>query len=116
MRLTEAVCRTFHRLLAESGRHSISPIFNVGLFLPSGLKLAEGSGSSLKMAEHRACVNALTSIYLVRKEFTGDEEARVGLPTSVHEERAFRGLVDVGKGDGVFGTGEGKRKWRGGKA
>jgi hypothetical protein len=24
--------------------------------------------------------------------------------------------VDVGKGDGVFGTGEGKRKWRGGKA
>jgi hypothetical protein len=32
------------------------------------------------------------------------------------EERAFRGVVDVGKGDGVFGTGEGKRKWRGGKA
>lgn len=80
------------------------------------------------MAEHRACVNALTSIYLVRKEFTGEEEARVGLPTSVHEdrpmsfgkggeeERAFRGTVDAGKGDGVFGTGEGKRRWRGGKA
>ncbi len=55
-----------HRLLAESGRHSLSPIFNVGLFLPSGLKLSEGHGTSLRMAEHRAAVNALVSIYTVK--------------------------------------------------
>lgn len=82
------------------------------------------------MAEHRACVNALTSIYLVRKEFTAVQEegveVEVSLPTSVHEDRpmdfvkgveekGFRGNVEVGTGDGVFGTGAGKKKWRGGK-
>lgn len=56
------------KILAESGRLSISPIFNIGLFLSNGLKLAEGFGSSLKMAEFRACVNALMSMYLVRGE------------------------------------------------
>lgn len=56
------------RILAESGRHSLSPIFNIGLFLPSGLKLAEGYGSSLRMAEHRAAMNALTAMYCARGE------------------------------------------------
>ncbi|ORY28982.1 ribonuclease III domain-containing protein [Naematelia encephala] len=62
------------RLLASTGAHSASPIFNVGLFLPTGLKLAEGHGSSLKMAEHRAAVNALLSVFLVR----GDQGHRIG--------------------------------------
>lgn len=104
------------RLLAESGRHSINPVFNVGLFLPSGLKLAEGHGSSLRMAEHRAAVNALMSIYTVRaelaassaniqgwlKEHSGD--ASIGtatpigldLPTSVHSDFPLRAGAPAG--------------------
>jgi large subunit ribosomal protein L44 len=115
------------RLLAESGRHSISPVFSVGLFLPSGLKLAEGTGSSLKMAEHRASINALSSIYLVRAEFTALDGA-AKLPTSIHAdfpirfesqgdrkqlEKDYKGNMDAGMGEGVFDTASGKKKWRG---
>lgn len=51
------------RLVAETGRLSISPIFVVGVW--SGTtKLGEGYGSSLKMAEWRACEDALRRIYL----------------------------------------------------
>ncbi|WVR05867.1 hypothetical protein IAU60_002893 [Kwoniella sp. DSM 27419] len=87
------------RLLASTGVASQSPLFLVGLFLPSGIKLAEGHGSSKAMAEHRAAVNALLSLFLVR----GDQEASKslgvqglvkkvgehgqGLPSSVHAER-----------------------------
>lgn len=103
------------RLLAESGRHSINPVFNVGLFLPSGLKLAEGHGSSLRMAEHRAAVNALLSIYTVRaelaassaniqgwlKEHAGDasfttSEIGLDLPTSVHSDFPLRAGAPAG--------------------
>ncbi|GHJ88166.1 hypothetical protein NliqN6_4568 [Naganishia liquefaciens] len=79
------------RILAESGRHSLSPIYNIGLFLPSGLKLAEGYGSSLRMAEHRAARNALVSIYTARGELlVRDHPTRQGervglqLPTEVY--------------------------------
>lgn len=78
-------------ILAESGRHSLSPIYNIGLFLPSGLKLAEGAGSSLRMAEHRAALNALVSIYTARGELLvrdhpTQQGERVGmqLPTEVY--------------------------------
>ncbi|KAJ9106437.1 hypothetical protein QFC21_001583 [Naganishia friedmannii] len=82
------------RILAESGRYSLSPIFNIGLFLPSGLKLAEGYGSSLRMAEHRAAINALTAMYCARGELlVRDAESTQGgnvnnvgmdLPTSAY--------------------------------
>ncbi|KAI9474255.1 MAG: ribonuclease III domain-containing protein [Benjaminiella poitrasii] len=50
------------RLLSETGRLSSSPVFIVGVF--SGKKkLAEGFGSSIKMAEFRACENALIDYY-----------------------------------------------------
>lgn len=44
--------RRFTRLLKETGRHSISPIFVVGVYSGAD-KLGEGFGSSLKMAEYR---------------------------------------------------------------
>jgi hypothetical protein len=80
------------------------------------------------MAEHRASINALLSIYLVRKEFISPDD--VALPTSVHQdfpmtfesqtevkqaERGFKGNVDVGAGEGVFDTASGKKKWTAGK-
>ncbi|KAJ3259262.1 hypothetical protein HDU77_001917 [Chytriomyces hyalinus] len=46
------------RLLKETGRLSTSPVFIVGVY--SGIeKLGEGYGSSMAMAETRACKNAL---------------------------------------------------------
>ncbi|KAL7423802.1 54S ribosomal protein L3 mitochondrial [Cryptotrichosporon argae] len=56
------------RVLATSAPSSPTPLFSIGLFLPSGLKLAEGSGASKSMAEHRAAVNALHSIFFARAE------------------------------------------------
>lgn len=51
------------RILKETGRQSSSPVFIVGVF--SGTtKLAEGFGSSIRMAEHRAAKNALLKHYL----------------------------------------------------
>ncbi|CAO3624356.1 unnamed protein product [Cunninghamella echinulata] len=50
------------RLLSETGRHSSSPVFVIGVF--SGQeKLGEGFGSSKKMAEYRACRDALINYY-----------------------------------------------------
>jgi len=79
------------RVLAETGRNTQSPLFNVGLFLPSGLKLAEGFGSSLKMAEHRASVNALLSIFLLR------EDTPSVMPTSLHSDKAWIGDAKLEK-------------------
>ncbi|KLT38720.1 ribonuclease III [Cutaneotrichosporon oleaginosum] len=70
------------RVLATTGMHSQSPLFNIGLFLQNGLKLAEGHGSSLAMAEHRAATNALLSLFLVQAE-----EGSTRLPTSAHADR-----------------------------
>ncbi|KAJ9479504.1 54S ribosomal protein L3, mitochondrial [Pseudozyma hubeiensis] len=51
------------RMIAESGRLSISPVFVVGVW--SGeTKLGEGSGSSIRMAEFRAAEDALRRLYL----------------------------------------------------
>ncbi|BEJ15634.1 hypothetical protein CspHIS471_0502390 [Cutaneotrichosporon sp. HIS471] len=70
------------RVLASTGTHTQSPLFNIGLFLQNGLKLAEGHGSSLAMAEHRAATNALLSLFLVQSE-----AGSTRLPTSAHAER-----------------------------
>ncbi|KAI8638895.1 ribonuclease III domain-containing protein [Parasitella parasitica] len=63
------------RLVSETGRHSSSPVFNVGIFSGEN-KLGEGFGSSLKMAEFRACQDALTSYYGQEcKDFTLPSDA-----------------------------------------
>ncbi|ADV21257.1 hypothetical protein CNC05030 [Cryptococcus gattii WM276] len=105
------------RLLASTGTASQAPLFLIGLFLPSGIKLAEGHGSSKAMAQHRAAVNALQSIFFMR----GDQEsAQVlgikglgkpvgefgeGLPSSAHEEWVFD--------DGKVVKGEEERSFEG---
>ncbi|WWC99659.1 hypothetical protein V866_006563 [Kwoniella sp. B9012] len=78
------------RLLASTGVNSQSPLFLVGLFLPSGIKLAEGHGSSKAMAEYRAAKNALLSLFLVRSdqpnssEQTGLGLGSISLPSSLY--------------------------------
>ncbi|KZT56954.1 hypothetical protein CALCODRAFT_524158 [Calocera cornea HHB12733] len=53
------------RLLSESGRFTPTPVFVVGVY--SGVhKLGESFGSSLKMAEYRACEDALWRLYLTQ--------------------------------------------------
>lgn len=57
------------RILKESGRISNSPLYIVGVFSGSE-KLGEDYGNSLKMAEFRACRDALFKHYLVElKDF-----------------------------------------------
>ncbi|WFD26558.1 54S ribosomal protein L3 mitochondrial [Malassezia nana] len=51
------------RLLAETGRLSINPVFVVGVFC-GPVKLGEGTGSSIRMAEYRAAEDALRRLYL----------------------------------------------------
>lgn len=51
------------RLLSETGRHSRSPVFIVGVFSGED-KLGEGEGASLDEARVRACANAMRSWYL----------------------------------------------------
>ncbi|WRT64117.1 uncharacterized protein IL334_001046 [Kwoniella shivajii] len=90
------------RILASTGINSQSPLFLIGLFLPSGIKLSEGHGSSKSMAEHRAAVNALLSLFLVRGDqpdtiqylgIKGLNNVNTGLPTSIHHET----LLNQGK-------------------
>ena len=51
------------RILSETGRHSRTPVFVVGVFSGSE-KLGEGSGGSLAEARIRACIAALKGWYL----------------------------------------------------
>ncbi|KAM3582857.1 54S ribosomal protein L3 mitochondrial [Umbelopsis sp. WA50703] len=51
------------RLLKETGRRSNAPVFIVGVFSGEE-KLGEGYGSSMKMAEFRACMDGITKHYL----------------------------------------------------
>ncbi|ODQ82807.1 hypothetical protein BABINDRAFT_56797 [Babjeviella inositovora NRRL Y-12698] len=53
------------RLLAETGRLTVSPVFVIGIFSGSS-KLGEGQGNSLLEAKSRAAVNALKNYYLYR--------------------------------------------------
>ncbi|EIE76439.1 hypothetical protein G6F46_000486 [Rhizopus delemar] len=54
--------RAESRILSETGRLSSAPVYVVGVFSKEE-KLAEGFGSSIKMAEFRACQNALINHY-----------------------------------------------------
>ncbi|KAG8863844.1 hypothetical protein FRB96_007681 [Tulasnella sp. 330] len=57
--------RPISRLLKETGRYSISPMFVVGVYSGQD-KLGEGFGSSLRMAEFRASEDALRRLYLTQ--------------------------------------------------
>jgi len=54
------------------------------MFTSFGIKLGEGHGSSVRMAEHRAAVNSLLAHFLVRGHQARPVEFRSGLPSSVH--------------------------------
>lgn len=51
------------RLIAETGRLSINPVFVVGVYSGEE-KLGEGTGSAIRMAEYRAAEDALRRFYL----------------------------------------------------
>lgn len=51
------------RMLAETGRLSIHPVFVVGVY-SGAIQLGEGTGSSIRMAEFRAAEDALRRLYL----------------------------------------------------
>ncbi|KAK0553329.1 54S ribosomal protein L3 mitochondrial [Tilletia horrida] len=55
------------RLIAETGRLSIHPIFVVGIWSDQN-KIGEGSGSSMRMAEFRAAEDALRRLYLAESD------------------------------------------------
>ncbi|UZJ57444.1 hypothetical protein CBS101457_006764 [Exobasidium rhododendri] len=63
------------RMIAETGRLSINPIFVVGVY--SGTeKLGEGTGSAIRMAEYRAAEDALRRFYLSERPI-----AEISLPS-----------------------------------
>ncbi|KAJ1979648.1 54S ribosomal protein L3 mitochondrial [Dimargaris cristalligena] len=70
------------RLLKETGRLTNSPVFIVGMF-SDFKKIGEGFGSSLKMAEHRACKDALIRYFM--KEIK-DYELPSDIPNLPSEE------------------------------
>lgn len=70
------------RLLKETGRYSISPMYVVGVFSGAD-KLGEGFGSSLRMAEFRASEDALRRLYL-----TKTPPQLLSLPTSTFDSTA----------------------------
>lgn len=76
-----------HKLLKESGRLSAHPTFIIGAFSGS-VKLGEGFGSSLRMAEWRASEDAL------RRSFLGGGRLDVngkGFPSEVWADGKFEG-------------------------
>ncbi|WFD41332.1 54S ribosomal protein L3 mitochondrial [Malassezia japonica] len=71
-RVLSATCKKYNkptpqsRILAETGRKSISPVFVVGVY-SGAVKLGEGTGSSIRMAEFRAAEDALRRLYLAER-------------------------------------------------
>ncbi|CDW99338.1 hypothetical protein [Sporisorium scitamineum] len=78
------------RMIAESGRLSISPVFVVGVW-SGATKIGEGSGSSIRMAEFRAAEDALRRLYLTETPL-GDFD----LPSCTLDAQ-FDGSVGEGK-------------------
>lgn len=81
--------RPVSRLLKETGRFSVSPVFVVGIY--SGRdQLGEGFGSSLSMAEFRAAEDALQRLYLTR---TPPDQLQ--LPSQTFANDVFTGLSSL---------------------
>ncbi|RSH83577.1 uncharacterized protein EHS24_007265 [Apiotrichum porosum] len=122
--ITPDTGRIQSRVLASTGATTQAPLFNIGLFLTNGLKLAEGHGSSLAMAEHRAAINALLSLFLMKNTNAGK------LPTTMHASRpiangaaslstadvateaGFSSAVGAGESESLVGLGKGLRAAR----
>lgn len=80
------------RLLSETGRHSRTPVFIVGIFSGNEM-LAEGAGASLDEARRRAAANALIAYFT----YSPPEGVRGDLPSAAREGEQFRpGVIDVG--------------------
>ncbi|KAI9343440.1 hypothetical protein DFJ73DRAFT_518425 [Zopfochytrium polystomum] len=78
--------RPVARLLRETGRLSTAPIFVVGMY--SGIdKVGEAYGSSLNMAETKACKNAIERHFL-------KEVKDVELPSDAESEEARLSFFD----------------------
>lgn len=97
------------RMIAETGRLSINPVFVVGIW--SGKeKLGEGTGSAIKMAEFRAAEDALRRFYLSETpnanislpSITLDGE----LPSSLEDENGGIGFKDIWSIDQLPNTGK----------
>ncbi|KAF4447130.1 hypothetical protein F53441_9275 [Fusarium austroafricanum] len=69
------------RLESETGRHSRTPVFIVGVYSGSE-KLGEGAGPSLDVARWKASMNALKAWYL----YSPSNKVRV--PSDMHEQDA----------------------------
>lgn len=85
------------RLISETGRHSRSPVFVVGVFSGEE-KLGEGAGSSLDEARVRAAAAALRSWYLYSPTpddivLPSDMEVQEGKPNKTWKPQ----MVDVGE-------------------
>lgn len=97
---TSTVCR----LLSETGRHSVSPLFIVGVFTTNDERLGEALGSSLKMAEYRACEDALRRIYLSSTPFSRATNSPGTLPllpsdTLASDQSAYNPAMGLQIGD-----------------
>jgi len=79
------------RLLRESGRASNSAIYLVGVYSGTDC-LARAVGSSIRMAEHRACKEALRAYYM-------HEVKDLALPSDVDEEEKMTFYVPGVLGD-----------------
>ena len=95
------------RLLKETGRFSVAPVFVVGIY--SGReKLGEGFGSSLSMAEFRVrvlspapCIQPLTYLQaaedaLQRLYLTRTPQDQLQLPSQTFTDDVFAGLSSLG--------------------
>jgi len=78
------------RLLKETGRFSIAPVFVVGIYSGQD-KLGEGFRSSLSMAEFRAAEDALHRLYLTRTP-----PNQLQLPSQTFADDVFAGLGSLG--------------------
>lgn len=81
--------RPVSRLLKETGRFSVSPVFVVGIYSGQD-KLGEGFGSSLSMAEFRAAEDALQRVYLTRTPLD-----QLQLPSQTLTGDIFAGLSSL---------------------
>lgn len=97
------------RMIAETGRLSINPVFVVGVW-SGNEKLGEGTGSAIKMAEYRAAEDALRRFYMSETPNSNISLPSItldgGLPSSLNEENNGIGFKDIWSIDQLPDTGK----------
>lgn len=109
--------RPVARLVAESGRQSSSAMFVVAWY--SGrLKLGEGFGMSIAMAEYRAATDALRRLYLARVPFNPTNapsatfnHAAVAQPAPVSHTKTYY-PPRIGTSEALHGLKSSELSWR----